>query len=206
MARSDKRETILKAAETLVKSRRFHEITLDEVAQAAKVGKGTIYRYFKDKEDLFFELATHGFDELYALMYGHIAREDPFERKLVSMCHQIESFFLTRRSLVRIILEQEGRKDSFHKDTLQRWLERKRRFVSAVEEFLQDGVDQGLIREDMDLEFQAQMLMGLLRERYIGFSDDPASMPAIEMVVKLFLSGVGTKELQESTRGDRLSA
>ena len=38
-----KERRIMEAAERLFTSRRFHEITLEEVAQAAKVGKGTIY-------------------------------------------------------------------------------------------------------------------------------------------------------------------
>ena len=53
----DKRIAIMRAAERLFHNRRFHEVTLEEVAEAAQVGKGTIYRYFADKDDLFFQVA-----------------------------------------------------------------------------------------------------------------------------------------------------
>jgi len=43
--------------EKLFTSRRFHKITVDDVAQAAQVGKGTIYRYFQNKDDLFSQTA-----------------------------------------------------------------------------------------------------------------------------------------------------
>ena len=56
MSKENKRELILNALEELLPGRRFHEITLDEVAKAAQVGKGTIYLYFQDKDALFAEL------------------------------------------------------------------------------------------------------------------------------------------------------
>ena len=56
MTKDNKRTLILQALEELLPGRRFHEITLDEVAKAAGVGKGTIYLYFKDKDALFAEL------------------------------------------------------------------------------------------------------------------------------------------------------
>ena len=51
--KEDKRATILKAASDVFKGRRFDEVTLDEIAVRAGVGKGTLYLYFKNKEDLF---------------------------------------------------------------------------------------------------------------------------------------------------------
>ncbi|RPI59812.1 MAG: TetR/AcrR family transcriptional regulator, partial [Planctomycetaceae bacterium] len=64
----DKRLQIMQAAEKLFTSRRFHEVTTDDIAKSAHVGKGTIYNYFKDKDDMFFQMATNGFDELCDLL------------------------------------------------------------------------------------------------------------------------------------------
>ena len=47
MAENGKRHHIMLAVEKLATSRRFHEITLEEVAKTAKIGKGTIYHYFQ---------------------------------------------------------------------------------------------------------------------------------------------------------------
>ena len=64
MAKENKRILILEALEKLLPGRRFHEITLDEVAKAAGVGKGTIYLYFKDKDALFAELVCYQLEKL----------------------------------------------------------------------------------------------------------------------------------------------
>ena len=39
-----------------------------KVKSEAKVGKGTIYLYFENKDDLFFQTATWGFEELCELL------------------------------------------------------------------------------------------------------------------------------------------
>lgn len=59
MAKGKKYEQILEALERLLPGKRFHEITLDEVAKEAQVGKGTIYLYFKDKDALFAEMVCY---------------------------------------------------------------------------------------------------------------------------------------------------
>lgn len=52
------------AAAELFAARPFHEVRLDDVAEAARVGKGTLYVYFKSKEDLYGSLILEGFAQL----------------------------------------------------------------------------------------------------------------------------------------------
>jgi AcrR family transcriptional regulator len=51
-----RRAEILEAALTLFSSKGFHETTMEEVANAAGVAKGTIYLYFQSKEHLLLAL------------------------------------------------------------------------------------------------------------------------------------------------------
>jgi AcrR family transcriptional regulator len=59
-----KKEEILKAAARVFAQRGFQSALVEEVARAAGVGKGTVYRYFKDKEDLFFSIIDHAVAKL----------------------------------------------------------------------------------------------------------------------------------------------
>ena len=68
----DKKQRIMQAAEQLFRTHRFHEITLEEIAREAKVGKGTIYLYFSDKEDLIFQAAITGFDEMCGVLRQNV--------------------------------------------------------------------------------------------------------------------------------------
>ena len=49
-------DRILDAAARLFGERPFHEVRMDDVAAEAAVGKGTLYRYFDDKDDLYHKL------------------------------------------------------------------------------------------------------------------------------------------------------
>jgi len=59
-----KRRQILDTAARLFAAKPFHEVKLDDVAAAAKLGKGTIYIYFKSKDDLYVALILDGIEGL----------------------------------------------------------------------------------------------------------------------------------------------
>jgi len=58
-SKPDKRAAILKGALSLFTERGFHGAAVPEIARAAGVGAGTIYRYFANKEGLANELYRH---------------------------------------------------------------------------------------------------------------------------------------------------
>ncbi len=53
---SDKKELILKTAESIFEKYGYAKTSMDDIANEAFIGKGTIYYYFKSKEDIFLEL------------------------------------------------------------------------------------------------------------------------------------------------------
>jgi len=191
MAHTDKRQIILDAMEALVRSRRFDEVTLDEIAKAASVGKGTIYRYFKDKEDLFLQLATEGFDELCELVRTRIPEGIPFQERLLVMCAEISDFLGSRRSLIRVMREHEGRSEAFHRKMGRHFHDHKMKLDEAVTSVLKTGQESGFLRDDIPVLVQARLLMGLLHARGRGSRDAPEERPSISLIVDAFLRGVG---------------
>src|SRR5579872_3964309 len=57
-------EKILVAAARLFASQHFHEVRMEDIAAAAEVGKGTLYRYFKDKEELYAALLDQAAEQM----------------------------------------------------------------------------------------------------------------------------------------------
>ena len=57
-------QQILDAAAQLFATHRYHEVRMDDIAEHAGVAKGTVYRYFHDKEDLYLALTRHGLIQL----------------------------------------------------------------------------------------------------------------------------------------------
>jgi len=56
LALSNKRDTILSAAEKIFARFGIKKTTMDDIARAARIGKSTLYYYFKGKEDVYAEV------------------------------------------------------------------------------------------------------------------------------------------------------
>jgi AcrR family transcriptional regulator len=192
MVRKNRGKVILDAVEQMVRDRRFHEVTLDEVAEAAHVGKGTIYRYFKDKDDLFFQLAVHGHEELCAAIKESAADDSgrPFEQRLVAVCERIDGFFRGRHALMRIMGEQTGRMQALHGKYRTEFEQRRAQLRAAVSKVLALGKATDELRNDVPLETLARLLLGLLRARAMEKPEDASSGACLALMVDLFLNGV----------------
>ena len=190
----DKRQIIMQTAEKLFTDRRIHEITLDEVAQRASVGKGTIYRYFQDKDDLFFQVATSGFDDMCALLRQEVSKEGPFAEQLLDMCTAISAFFDGRREMFHMMLAEDARMPQCTGGLRERWLKHRKHLVAAVADIIQHGMDAGVVRNDILPEVLANLLLGMLRARAHDLSDYPEDQRRLDMVVELFCNGASTRE------------
>jgi AcrR family transcriptional regulator len=62
--REDFKRSIIHAAEAVILRRGTPSTTMDDVARAARLSKATLYRYFKSKGDLLFEIIVHYYDEV----------------------------------------------------------------------------------------------------------------------------------------------
>lgn len=194
----DKRELIMEAAERLFSWRRFHEITLDEVAREAGVGKGTIYLYFADKEDLFFQLATSGYTQLCEIIRQQPLNSQPFREGLLAIAVQMSDFFERRRQLLRMMQTEDGRLSCHPGRLRERWMTYRQQLVGALARVLEIGVAEGVIRADLPPEALAAFLLGLLRTR--ARENDVPEQISLEQSISLFLQGAAASGSEQGRR------
>ena len=192
MARHNRRDDIVKAAERLFTSRRFHEVTLDDVIHAAGVGKGTLYRHFKDKDDLFMQTAMAGFDELCSLLERVPAGNGPFPGQLLNACERVSEFFRKRRPLFQMMQGQERHMHWCKGPVRGMWMVHRKKAGSAVADLLRRGIEQGAIRGDVPTEALASILLGMLRTHARDMEGSLGETYGLGTVVDLFLRGAGT--------------
>jgi len=191
MTHKNQQRKIALVVEKLAANKRFHEITLEQVARAAKVGKGTIYRYFKDKDDLFFQVATSGFEQLCELIEKNIPQQMPFPEKLLNTCGQISRFFAARRQLM-IMMQTLATRIHRSKGPLRRqWMDKRKKLVNIVEQILSTGVNEGVIRTDIPLEVLANFLLAMLRANARDLRNYSTPANRHKVLVDLFLKGAG---------------
>ena len=72
--RNECKKSILLAAESLIIRRGLNAVTMDDVAREAQFSKATLYRYFRDKGELIFEILIHYYDEIIetTVSYTHL--------------------------------------------------------------------------------------------------------------------------------------
>ncbi len=189
MSQPDKKHQIMRAAEKLFTSKRFHEITTDDLAREAGVGKGTIYRHFNDKDDVFFQVAMSGFDEMCRLLETRVAHGEPFEQQLLRACEVICEFFIGRRQLFRMMQTEDGRAHWMKGPFRQTWRQRRERLVAAVALFIEQGVAVGRIRPEMQTHVLANLLLGVLRTRVRDLEDADESQRDLKVLLAFFLRG-----------------
>src|SRR6266513_1646620 len=85
-----KRRKISDTAARLFATKPFHKVRLDDVAAAAQVGKGTLYIYFKSKEDLYISLVGEGFSQLVEKLRA--SADSPPKDALAEIIRQLVSF------------------------------------------------------------------------------------------------------------------
>jgi AcrR family transcriptional regulator len=84
---------VLHAAESLLETRFYHEITVQEVAARAEFSVGYLYRLFPNKEEIYASLLRHRLDELEKIIGGCVNSDAPVEQRLHDLVRGVEDWF-----------------------------------------------------------------------------------------------------------------
>ena len=146
------RATLLKTALTVFSAKGYSAATLDDVAKAAKMTRGAIYWHFKSKADLYNTLVEEVSARGTAVVQQAIAEGGPLieilRRIFVRQCALIEEDKEARAVMELALFKtgldpdlQAGRKNQ---------LEAGNALIEAVAAAMQQGVAQGVLRNDID--------------------------------------------------------
>lgn len=78
--KEEMRQLILSAARSLFLEKGYYDTSIRNIAEKIEYSPGTIYLYFKEKDEIFHSLHEEGFRKLTAVMLPLQDVEDPFER------------------------------------------------------------------------------------------------------------------------------
>ncbi|MFQ5750999.1 MAG: TetR/AcrR family transcriptional regulator, partial [bacterium] len=98
-----RREEILNAARKVFSERGFEKATLDEIAVVAEYGKGTIYNYFKNKEELFSCIIEKGINRFQKFVEEAIRNKSTPREQVEAYIDAAFEFFETHRQIFSIL-------------------------------------------------------------------------------------------------------
>src|SRR5437016_3457768 len=98
---------MLDAAARLFGSQRFHEVRMEDIAADAAVGKGTLYRYFSDKEDLYLALLERASQQLLCQLRRQVEQVEGPRAQLEAVVAALITYFDEQPHLFDLIQRAE---------------------------------------------------------------------------------------------------
>lgn len=163
MSRKDlRRQQIIQAAAEVFGTRSFQNSAISEIAQKAGVAEGTLYQYFKNKEDLFFSIPAQKTEEFCEEFNLHLQGIDDGLSRVRKLIWYYLYFFKMNPAYARILMLEMRVSKSFIKSETY---DRIKAFTDRVLEIIKEGQAEGSIRSSADPYVIRELILGVLEHR-----------------------------------------
>lgn len=159
-SRAATRQRLLDAALALFASEGLHGVTTHDIAGRAGVAAGTFYLHFKDKREIFRELAQTSLEVLKQRIEADVKPEDEPAVAVRALATALTGFALENRELMRIVFSSDGDAAAVESDILDdfaAWVSARRRVVPT----------------DVDPSVLSQALVGMWARVLKWWVEDP---------------------------------
>jgi len=191
------REEILSAAEKVFAAKGFFPTTMSDIARRAEFGTGTLYKYFKSKEELYFTLIDEKVEEINRLVKTELSQRNSAVERIKKVLRLQFEFIERNRDFFRIYASERTRFEWTVKDELGKDLHEKMvAYIHLLAGVMRQGIEKGELKplDPMDL---AHALVGIVNsfvfEWIISRESYPLSLK-LETVLEIFLGGVHQME------------
>lgn len=166
---TDRRQEIVEAAASIFMAKGYEATSIQDVADAVDILKGSLYYYIKSKDDLLYEViqevhvrglenldsqrdtTASAVDRLHTFVYRHVTFNAQHLAKMTVFFHDFRSLSADRR---QIIIEERDRYDTF------------------VREIITQGIEEGVFRADVDARLAAFSILGSINWIYQWYRPD----------------------------------
>jgi TetR/AcrR family transcriptional regulator len=191
-----KRQHILDAAYQVFSRKGYNRATVDEIIALADTGKGTVYNYFVNKEQLFFTLIQERNRPFETALDQVAASEQPPLNKIKTMVRQFLRFYLENGDLWRVLIHEVRGFELGHSvitpETREKYFDIYRRVISKLEKVIAEGAAQGALREYDVTKAAYALFAAILTMVYQKFIDDDIDATA-DAITDIFLHGMVCK-------------
>lgn len=147
--RLTRKEAILKAARKVFFAKGFMNATVDEIAEHCGLAKGTIYLYFKSKEEIYVSLMIKGLSLLKQEMEKIDIRRVPSDRLIEKLGKAYFDFYKQNKEYFRIMFlsSHPDVRARVSDELLKNSIEIGKGCIQIVSGVIKQGVDAGLFRK-----------------------------------------------------------
>ena len=148
----------IKSAATVFAEKGFHGSSTKDIAENLGIKQGSLYYYFRSKEEALGEVCLYGIGDYVEHMKVIAASDESFESKLMATITSHLTSYRERNEALkvyndeRLYLPKEKRKKLKSLGSTYRQL---------LEGIFQEGVRDGILRDSIDCHFAAQAVIGI---------------------------------------------
>lgn len=156
---------IIKALTELMGSKDFHSITTAEIADTAGVTEGLIYKYFKDKKDLLYQVLDELFTQFNDEVFREAAKKEDAINKLEVIISSSIHYYSINRVFGRMLLLEVRNSPIYFSSVAY---EKVRSYARNILDIIQEGIHNGDIRSDIDPKVFRKLILGAIEHACIG--------------------------------------
>lgn len=161
MKEVNKHQKIIKAAVKVFAEKGFYNARVSEIAKEANVADGTIYLYFKNKDDILISLFEEEFGKLVENMRKEINKEKDALQKIKRFAVSHLSFVAKQQQLAEVFGVEVRQSSKFMKEYVNKpFIE----YLNLIRSVVIEGQETGLIRKDLTPGIMKRAVFGALDE------------------------------------------
>jgi AcrR family transcriptional regulator len=186
-------QSILEAALRVVARKGMAGATMAEIALEAGIAKGTIYLYFRNREDLLDRASEFALSQLLAELEDVLAAKRPFAEQIRILVRKKFDFFQRHLEFFRVhmaIRQAEGAAPCPPEEHPPREV-----YLERLATFFAEAIERGEIRRTDPRRLALFFLEGTTGVMFRRLVEDDGSGPDedADLIVNLMLNGLDTK-------------
>jgi TetR/AcrR family transcriptional regulator len=181
----DRKKLILEAAAQSFSLFGYKATTMDQVAKLANVGKGTIYTFFKTKEELFDEIINTLIVDIREAVENVMDEDATFQENVNRVLFKVHEFRGTHQLTIKLIQEERDMGTQTVVEAMQRV---EQAIIQYMKGIIQKSIDQGEIKP-CDPEITAFVMLKLYFSLIVDWQRNhpPLTMEQISKLFELYL-------------------
>lgn len=157
----DKHQRILDAATKVFASRGFFQSKVSEIAREAGVADGTIYLYFKNKDDLLISIFEVKMQEVISRFRQAIVDMDDARSRLKTLIEMHLAEFQAHPDLAAVFQVELRQSSRFMREYKKGEL---KQYLDIIGEIIEQGQREGSFRSDIPMGLTKRLIFGTLDE------------------------------------------
>jgi TetR/AcrR family fatty acid metabolism transcriptional regulator len=201
----DKRLRILDSAVKVFAREGFFKARVSQIAEEAGLAPGTVYLYFKSKEDLLLSLFEDRMEEIVTRFREAIVQEEDAGERLRTLVRMHLECFQSDPDLAACFQVELRQSSRFMRGDGKGGV---RRYLGLIREIVEYGRKKGVFREDVSAALVIHLLFGTLDQVVTtwvmsGMKYNLVSLA--DQLVELFTCGMGPGAVNSAQQGDKLT-